>query len=342
MKKIIMVMLAFLLAAGMAGCSEAALWTTTTTTANTTTTTTVAATTTTVAEQPALLEELNDFDESTNVEYELSGLKFNVPKTWKVYAAEDGHLQLEIGYSHLASFMVIESNGEIKDINEYTNIVLYAFKEEADYFSESSHIDTTVGGYPAVRIEAQSKTDSMDMQFLIYAMQHDAGYAAIFLSSSSLSPKSCVNDFEKVVSTVRYDPSVPVGIGETADIIDNGAKLGTLTINSVSLTSDRNRFSDDDPAQVIIINYTYENTGSIEELYYFDAHFRVIDSGGNVCDTYPVDAGKSPKKTPMGAKCTTGEAFGLIEDSEEVTIYFRPNIYDDLPAITFKVPVTAE
>lgn len=45
MKKLSLAMLAVLLAAGMAGCSEAALWTTTTTTANTTTTTTAAATT---------------------------------------------------------------------------------------------------------------------------------------------------------------------------------------------------------------------------------------------------------------------------------------------------------
>lgn len=331
MKKLSLAMLAVLLAAGMAGCSEAA------SNLQTTTTTTTAA-----AEPSAVPEELSDFDESTNVEHELSGLKFNAPKTWEVYAVEDGYLQLEIGYSYLATIMAIESNGEIKDIDEYTSIVLNAFKEEADYFSESSHIDTTVGGYPGIRIEAQSKTDSLEMRWLIYTIQYDTGYAAVCLSGSPLSPKSCLNDFEKVVSTVRYEPPAPVGIGETVDIIDDGVKLGTLTINSVSLTSDRNRFSDDDPAQVVIVNYTYENTDSSEDLYYFNANFQIIDAGGNVCDTYPADAGKAPKKTPKGAKCTAGEAFGLVEESEEVTIYFRTNMYDDVPAITFKVPVTAE
>ena len=72
------------------------------------------------------------------------------------------------------------------------------------------------------------------------------------------------------------NPPAPVGIGETVDIIDNGAKLGTLTINSVSLTSDRNRFSDDDPAQVVIINYTYENTDSSEDLLYFSSNFKLL------------------------------------------------------------------
>ena len=62
MKKLSLAMLAVLLAAGLAGCGEAAsnLQTTTTTT------------TTAATEPPAAPEELNDFDESTNIEYELS------------------------------------------------------------------------------------------------------------------------------------------------------------------------------------------------------------------------------------------------------------------------------
>ena len=329
MKKLSLAMLAVLLAAGLAGCGEAAsnLQTTTTTT------------TTAATEPPAAPEELNDFDESTNIEHELSGLKFNVPATWTSKKGDETTIQLQTNDFH--SITVTTTNGK-GDIDRYVDGMVDAFKSETDNYHEIGREYVTVNGVSCVRLDFSCMINDTRVDYRLYAMPYEMGYATISLGTPAFSVKSCLDDFENVVSTVRYEPPAPVGIGETVDIIDGGIKLGTLTINSVSLTSDRNRFSDDDPAQVIIINYTYENTDSSEDLFYFSSNFQVIDAGGNVCDTYPADAGKSPKKTPKGAKCTAGEAFGLAEESEEVTIYFRTNMYDDLPAITFKVPVTAE
>lgn len=325
MKKFALVMLAVLLAAGMVGCSEA--------TSNLQTTTTAA------TEPPAAPEELNDFDESTNIEHELSGLKFNAPATWTSKKGDETTIQLQTSDFH--SITVTTSSGK-GDIDRYVDGLVDAFVSETENYLETGRELVSVNGVECVKLDFDCTINDTRVNYRLYAMPYEMGYATISLGTPAFSVKSCLDDFEKVVSTVRYEPPAPVGIGETVDIIDDGIKLGTLTINSVSLTSDRNRFSDDDPAQVVIINYTYENTDSSEDLFYFSSNFQVIDAGGNVCDTYPVDAGKSPKETPKGAKCTAGEAFGLIEESEEVTIYFRPNIYDDLPAITFKVPVTVE
>jgi hypothetical protein len=130
------------------------------------------------------------------------------------------------------------------------------------------------------------------------------------------------------------------GLIETAPIVVDGEELGDLTINKVSTMKDRNQFAEEDPAQVVLIEYTYKNTADPEEMYIFDAHFQVIDEGGTVCETYPNSKSKYPKKTPIGAKCTAQAIFGLETSSSKITINYKHNMFDDYSTITFKVPVS--
>ncbi|MDT2849026.1 hypothetical protein P7H60_07600 [Vagococcus carniphilus] len=101
-----------------------------------------------------------------------------------------------------------------------------------------------------------------------------------------------------------------------------------LKVNGVRPTDDRNQFSDKKPGQVVIVDYTYENLGytsDIQDLYITPSS--IIDSSGQMGDTYPASTENSPKPTPVGATTSNAQqAFGLITPGGNVKIIF--NIFD--------------
>lgn len=114
------------------------------------------------------------------------------------------------------------------------------------------------------------------------------------------------------------------GLDDVITYSEDGKELYTFKINSVKTTKERNQFSDKKPEQVVVIDYTYENIGSDEDVYVSgSSNFTVIDEDGNVCETYPAGADKNPKETPKGAKCTADEAFGLLKKSSKIKIRFK-------------------
>ncbi|MDQ0359427.1 hypothetical protein [Breznakia pachnodae] len=127
------------------------------------------------------------------------------------------------------------------------------------------------------------------------------------------------------------------GLGETVEYSENGDVKFTLTINSVTSTEERNQFDDSNPAQVIKINYTYENINDEDGVYIFSSYFTVIDEGGNVCDAYPI-SGEYPKDAPIGAKATADEAYGLKQASGTIKLRFNPTMFGD-EYINFELPV---
>ncbi|WP_228098457.1 MULTISPECIES: hypothetical protein [unclassified Gemella] len=63
-------------------------------------------------------------------------------------------------------------------------------------------------------------------------------------------------------------------------VVDGQWKLKT---DSVTTTTERNQFSEDNPAQVVVITYTYENlgyTGEIQDLFFTPK--QVVDEGKKV------------------------------------------------------------
>lgn len=130
-----------------------------------------------------------------------------------------------------------------------------------------------------------------------------------------------VVDSNKPVSNKTYK------VGDTWTV--NG--LWTLTFNSVTTTDERNKFSDDNPDQVVVLDYTYENLGyegNFMDLYISSSSFKVVDANGNVADTYPAGTTKYPQETPIGARCVGAqEAYGLIDESDKITVYVE--LYDN-------------
>ncbi|MEG0256471.1 hypothetical protein [Vagococcus sp.] len=129
------------------------------------------------------------------------------------------------------------------------------------------------------------------------------------------------------------------GLGEWWEV-ENGWKL---KINSVTPTNERNQFSDKTPAQVVVINYTYENLGyegTVQDLFMTPSN--VIDSGKLMAETYPSGASTSPKPTPIGAIMEGAEsAYGLQTEGGEITVTFsqRDN-FSEKHTASFVVPVS--
>ena len=99
-----------------------------------------------------------------------------------------------------------------------------------------------------------------------------------------------------------------------------------LTIDSVSTTSDRNQFADENPQQVVIITYSYENLGYESDFMdglYFDLS-QNGDANGEMAISYPGDITKYPQETPIGAKCTGAQAcIGLMNTSDTITMTIK-------------------
>ena len=115
-----------------------------------------------------------------------------------------------------------------------------------------------------------------------------------------------------------------------------------LKITSVTPTAERNQFSEDKPAQVVVINYTYENLGYTSDAQdLFLTPSNVIDEGKKVSKTYPAGVKTYPKPTPVGAIMDGAQAaYGLQTDSKTIKIIFEH--YDGnkkKQKATFEIPV---
>ena len=122
-----------------------------------------------------------------------------------------------------------------------------------------------------------------------------------------------------------------LGVGDTW-VVDGNWKF---TIDSVETTSYRNMFDDSDPAQVIVITYSYENLGydgSIVDGLYIDLDMdaSIVDATGEIVSTYP-GGDKYPQRIPVGAKCSGVQAYyGLENVSDKITVLISKydNDYD--------------
>ncbi len=151
---------------------------------------------------------------------------------------------------------------------------------------------------------------------------------------------NCTVNWDEETKTIRIKSVEDkiYGVGETAPIMIDGVNIGTLTINSVTTTSEHTYILDKEPAQIIVVDYTYTNAQT-EEMYVSDSNFKVLDEGSNICSTYFVMSLDFPKSAPQGAKCTAQAAFGTIETSKKITLIYQPEFSSNTYNIKFVLPV---
>ena len=128
------------------------------------------------------------------------------------------------------------------------------------------------------------------------------------------------------------------GIGETVTYSKKDNDILKFVVNSVKVTEERNQFNDSNPAQVIVINYTYENIADEDDVFISSVNFKVIDEGGNVCETYPAGINEYPQAAPIGAKSTGEEAYGLKQQSSKIKLIVEFDFLGDTKA-TFELPI---
>lgn len=129
-------------------------------------------------------------------------------------------------------------------------------------------------------------------------------------------------------------------VGDTVSIMSSGTKVGTLKINSVKATTERNQFDSSTPKQVVIIDYTYTNIADSDKLFISSNEFQVLDSNSTVAETYPVTINKNAQELPIGANCDAQEAYGLKNKSDYITLDYSYNMYDKTPTASFQLKIS--
>ena len=121
-------------------------------------------------------------------------------------------------------------------------------------------------------------------------------------------------------------------------VLWNNTEEYTITINSIKEMDERNEFSEKEPAQVFLIDYTYKNIKG-DELYISEYNFTIIDQEGEVGGTYPNIISKYPKSVPEGASCKAQMVLCVNNKSDKIELHYKDNMFQDRADIIFEIEV---
>lgn len=154
-----------------------------------------------------------------------------------------------------------------------------------------------------------------------------------------------------VESTKKTDVDATVKQSEVniPEVDDKVFKIGekvvvegkyAITLLSVKATDQRIEFSEMEVSQVLIIDYLYENlSNSDEDIYISEYNFKIVDSGGNMMDSYPVSGVNIPAYTPVGAKSLSSMAYGTVTESNSVKVLYYDNFFSSDAIAEFELNV---
>lgn len=101
-----------------------------------------------------------------------------------------------------------------------------------------------------------------------------------------------------------------------------------LTIEKIYETKKKNEFAEEEQKtnSVVLVDYSYQNvsfeSSSGLDLYIDEYAFQVMDGEGNMIKSYPATECVYPVNTPVGGKCTARMAFGVISESDTISLTF--------------------
>ena len=89
-----------------------------------------------------------------------------------------------------------------------------------------------------------------------------------------------------------------------------------LTVTGVRESQGRNESTDKNPAAVYIVDYTYTNTGYIDDSGLMDGLFitmsdTIVDAEGDMGYDYPGHISDHPQQVPVGASCNAQACIGV-------------------------------
>ena len=138
-------------------------------------------------------------------------------------------------------------------------------------------------------------------------------------------------------ASVKVDKARSYGLNEEVTVKNSYGDEYTLKITGIKETSDRNEFSDENPAQVFIINYEYLNIAG-DSLYISDMDFKIIDEESEIGGSYPVDY-TYPQSVTEGVKCKASMALFVNNKSKHIKLQYFDNMFNDKPDVIFELDV---
>ena len=162
------------------------------------------------------------------------------------------------------------------------------------------------------------------------------------LKEQALSSKEVEAETKQM--PVESSPAVDLG-GKTYGVGETWTVEGmwNLTFTSATVTEERNQFEETNPAQVLILNYSYENLGYVgeyQDLFISSMDMQFIDGSNQMADTYPLSGEDTAKPAPIGSRCDASEAIGLKNASDKITVIIsRTDSNGEAQKATFELPI---
>lgn len=131
--------------------------------------------------------------------------------------------------------------------------------------------------------------------------------------------------------------SITYKINEEAYLVSSDQSY-SITITGIKEMKERNKFAEQNPAQVFLIDYTYKNKFG-EDLYISAMDFTIIDQDGEVGDTYPNSTSNIPKYIPEGTTCKAQMVLCVNNLSNKITLHYKDNMFQERTDIIFELDV---
>lgn len=108
---------------------------------------------------------------------------------------------------------------------------------------------------------------------------------------------------------------------------ESGADLCSLKIDSIKFTDERNAEDPSSPEAVVVVDYTYENTGSEEPLLLDSMSFKLIEDDA-VCTPYYLSTLTPAEPAKKGESQSGQLAFAVTKTTKDVTLFFDSEALD--------------
>lgn len=151
-----------------------------------------------------------------------------------------------------------------------------------------------------------------------------------------------------IIGTIIEPSTNPVDISKEINAkLNEALKIGeaftykdkyNVTINSVRLTDERNQFADKQFEKVAVIEFTYQNLNSDEDVYISGTNFKAYDEEGNILSAYPKGVTKYPQGVSKGRKCTAEMSLGFNKGNK-LELEFYDNMFNDKSDTKFIVEI---
>lgn len=170
----------------------------------------------------------------------------------------------------------------------------------------------------------------------------------IILTVLSLVILFTVDDNITSVSSTKNDDNSSIldniqevktySLNDIVTIKNNSGNEYSMQITSIKEMKERNQFSDINPAQVFLIEYTYKNIKG-EDLYISEMNFQIIDEQGEMGDSYPNNITNYPQATPEGATCKAQMILYVNNKSNTITLNYKDNMFNSKTNAKFKIDI---